>query len=219
MCDIVNTLIHTSKYQLMKEKRKAEATSLSVPSAKRLRKTQEKSTAAREDSHGSSWLDCPECEHEHGCPWHPETTWIAAVNGHLECLKYAHENGCPWHPYTTCTAAFSEELECLKYAHENGCPWHRDTTDLGNLECLKYAHKNGCPWRPNTTYDAAYHGNLERLKYIYEHCGDIVTWEDSDLENKFEEFSEECQNFIKSVKEEWKAGLNRPGSRTKPAIR
>ena len=66
------------------------------------------------------------------------------------------------------------------------------------------------------------------LKYIYEYCGNIVIWEDSDLENKFEELSEECsvtyghvgnQDYIKSIKEEWKAGLNRPGTRTKPAIR
>ncbi len=47
-----------------------------------------------------------------------------------------------------------------------------------------------------------------------------MTWEDYGLENKFEKCSEECsvtyghvgnQNFIKSVKEEWKAKLNIPG--------
>ena len=150
------------------------------------------------------------------------STYTASYVGHLECLKYARENGCPWQPETTSAAAAYGHLKCLKYAHEHGCPWHPDTTRYaacyGHLECLKYAHENGCPWHPHTTRAAAVNA-LECLKYIYEHCGDIVTWEDSDLENKFEKFSEECQNFIKSIKEEWKAGLNRPGTRTKPAIR
>ncbi len=112
------------------------------------------------------------------------------------------------------------------------CTWDAHTTKAaacrGHLECLKYAHEHGCPWHSATTRVAAYNKKLVCLKYIYEHCGDIVTWEDSNLKNNVEEFSEECsvtyghvgnQNYIKSVKEEWKAGLNRPGTRTKPAIR
>ncbi len=143
------------------------------------------------------------------------STYYATYFGHLDCLKYAHEHGCPWDPTTTRAAAHNGYLECLKYAHENGCPWDPQTTwaaaCYGNLECLKYAHKQGCPWHPATARSATYNGHLECLKYIYEHCGDIATWEDSDLEHKFEKCSEECQNFIKSVKEEWKAKLNIPG--------
>ncbi len=114
----------------------------------------------------------------------------------LECLIYAHDHGAPWHPYTTFNAAYNGDLECLKYAHENGCPWHSKTTN-----------------------SAALNENIECRKYIYEHCGDIVTWEESQLENNFERFSKECQNYINRVEEEWKAGLNRPGTRTKPARR
>ena len=127
---------------------------------------------------------CLQCDF----PWHPEKTWDAVYYGHIECLKYAHEHGCPWHPATT-----------------------RDAARNGHLECLKYAHEHGCPWHPHTTKAAACRGHLECLKYIYEHCGDIATWEDSCLGNNFDTFPEECQNFLKSVKEEWIAKRNIPG--------
>ena len=67
-------------------------------------------------------LDLLQFLHENGCPWHEETSSVAAELGHLECMKYAHENGCPWNEFTCSEAAFSGHLECLKYAHENGCP-------------------------------------------------------------------------------------------------
>jgi hypothetical protein len=55
--------------------------------------------------------------------------------------------------------------------------------------------------------------------YIYENCGDIVSWEDANLEKGFKHFSEEIQDYINSVREDWKCGLNRPGTRTKAAKR
>ena len=91
--------------------------------------------------------------------------------------------------------------------------WDRDTTwgasENGYLECLRYAHKNGCEWDPNTTWGVAYEGQLACLKYIYEHCGDVATWENSNLEYRFEEFPKEIQDYIDSVREDWKHGLNR----------
>ena len=143
------------------------------------------------------------------------STLYAAKIGHLECLRYARENGCEWHPDTTWKAAENGHLECLRYAHENGCEWHPETTwgaaDYGNLECLRYAHDNGCEWHPETTWGAAYNGHLECLMYIYEHCGDIVTWKDANLEYDFERFPKEIREYIDSVREDWKHGLNRPG--------
>ena len=130
-------------------------------------------------------------------------TYLAALNGHLECLKYAHDSlgvSCAWDPKTTHYAAIGGYLECLQYAHENGCMWH-----------------------PETTWIAAGYGRLECLKYIYEKCGDVVTWETAKLEDETgvvsEEFPKEIRDFIDSVREDWKCGLNRPGTRTKSAKR
>ena len=140
--------------------------------------------------------------------WDRNTTFIACFNGHLECLQYAHENGCPWHPKTTYVAAFN-----------------------GHLKCLQYAHENGCEWDPNTIRAAALYGHLECLMYIYENCGDVATWENANLDencgylepqdrlNLDEDFSKEIQDFIKSVRDDWKCGLNCPGMRTKSAKR
>ena len=168
-------------------------------------------------------LECLRYARENGCEWHPDTTWKAAENGHLECLRYAHENGCEWHPETTWGAADYANLECLRYAHDNGCEWHPETTwgaaSSGNLECLKYAHVNGCEWHPATAFFAAWNGHLECLMYIYEHCGDVATWENANLEKNFEEFPEEIQAYINSVREDWEAGLNKPGLRTKSAVK
>ena len=95
----------------------------------------------------------------------------------------------------------------------------RDAARNGHLECLRYAHENGCGWDPNTTSVAARDGRLECLKYIYEHCGDVVTWEYANLEAKFAEFPKHIQDYIDSVREDWKNGLNRPGLRTKSAVK
>ena len=104
-----------------------------------------------------------------------------------------------------------------------GCEWDSETTYVaagnGHVECLKYAHENGCPWHPRTTRAAARYGRLECLMYIYEHCGDVATWENANLEEKFDDFSKEIQDYINSVREDWKAGLNRRGMRTKAAKR
>jgi hypothetical protein len=88
--------------------------------------------------------------HEHGAPWHQETTGHAADHGQLECLRYAHENGAPWDERTTEYAAWNGHLACLRYAHEHGAPWHRlatsATAENGHLACLRYAYFRGCPW-------------------------------------------------------------------------
>ena len=123
---------------------------------------------------------------------------------------------------TISDAARRGHLECMKYLHENGSWWTQDTTYIaaknGHLECLRYIHKNSREWHPITTYFAALNGHLECLVYIYENCGDVATW-DTDLEDYFEEFSKEIQAYIASVGEDWKAGLNKPGMRTKSAVR
>ena len=155
---------------------------------------------------------------------------IAAMNGHLECLRYAHDSlgaSCVWHPDTTRIAAAYGYLECLRYAHDNGCEWHPYTTwgvaINGHLECLRYAHDNGCEWHPKTTYWAARNGHLKCLMYIYEHCGDVVTWENANLDDEpgivSENFPKEIQAFIDSVRDDWKCGLNKPGLMTKSAKR
>jgi hypothetical protein len=74
-------------------------------------------------------------------------------------------------------------------------------------------------WDPRTTWDAATSGDLESLVYIYEHCGDVATWENANLENEFEKFGLKVRDFIDRVRESWKCGLNRPGLRTKSAKR
>ena len=126
--------------------------------------------------------------------WHPRTTYFAARYGYFECLKYAHENGCPWVSTAIYWAACNEYFECLKYAHENGCGWDSAAT-----------------------WGAAYNGHLECLMYIYEKCGDVATWKKAKLKKDFYEFSREIQNFINSVREDWKHGLNRPGMGLKSA--
>ena len=128
-----------------------------------------------------------------------QSTYVAAKNGHLECLRYAYETGCPWSPCTTYAAAYNGELECLMYAHDSPGA--------------------SCEWHPRTTYAAAGNGYLECLKYIYENCGDVATWKNARLKNDFYEFSREIQDYINSVRENWKSGLNRPGMRTKTANR
>jgi len=155
-----------------------------------------------------------------------QSTYFAAQYGHLECLKYAHEDGYGWHPRTTRIAAENGHLECLRYAHENGCEWHPDTTYIaainGHLECLRYAHGSlgvSCEWHPDTAFMAALNKRLACLMYIYEHCGDVVTWKNARLEKDFEEFPKEIQDYIDSVREDWKCGLNRPGMRTKSVKR
>ena len=88
----------------------------------------------------------------------------------------------------------------------------------GHLECLKYAHNSlraSCEWHPETTYIAVYNGHLECLKYVYENCGDVVTWKHANLEKDFEYFSWEIQEFIESVREDWKHGLNLQGKNIK----
>jgi len=60
---------------------------------------------------------------------------------------------------------------------------------------------------------------MECLVYIYEHCGDVATWENANLEKHYEHFSKEIQTYIDSVREDWKCGLNHPGMRTKSAKR
>jgi len=64
---------------------------------------------------------------------------------------------------------------------------------------------------------------LPCLKYIYENCGDVATWEDAKLEDKTgalsENFPKEIRDYIDSVRDDWKRGLNRPGLRTKSAKR
>nr|QBK86100.1 MAG: ankyrin repeat protein [Marseillevirus LCMAC101] len=116
---------------------------------------------------------------------------MAAENGNLKCLRYAHENGCPWDPDTTCAAAANGELKCLRYAHENGCPWH-----------------------PDTTWVAAQNGELKCLRYIYEKCN--ITWEDAKLK-RISTYPKKCRKFIRSVRDDWKSGLNSVGKNTKSA--
>jgi len=183
-------------------------------------------------------LECLKYMHENGCVWNVATSLYAAREGHLECLKYMHENGCKWHPETTFVAAAHGQLECLRYAHENGCAWDGSTTYIaasnGHLECLRYARDSSgvscehptrasCEWHPYTTYGAAMNGQLECLKYIYERCGDIMMWENAELEDEAgvssEDFSKEVRDYIDSVREDWKCGLNKPGMRTKSAVK
>lgn len=144
-------------------------------------------------------------------------TKVAAYNGHIKCLQHAHNNGVPWHPETTLYASIAGRKKCLEYAHKNGCPWYSYTTrgaaTHNQKECLQYAHDNGCYFHPLTTWSAAVHGHVDCLIYIYEKCG--IKWEDTYLEYDLITFPENTQNYIKMVMEDWKAGLNQPGMRTK----
>ena len=103
----------------------------------------------------------------------------------------------------------------------SSCPNENCRTDTstaahdGHLECLKYAHLHGYPWHPETTRVAARYGHLECLKYIFEKCN--IQWEDTKLEENFQIFSKETQDFIEDVKEYWKTGLNKAGRNVKSA--
>jgi hypothetical protein len=55
--------------------------------------------------------------------------------------------------------------------------------------------------------------------YIHEKCGDVATWENAKLEKTFEMFPKVIRDYIDSVREDWKCGMNCPGTRTKPATR
>lgn len=68
-------------------------------------------------------IKCLKCAHEHGAPWHKNTTLLAAQRGNMECLEYAHEHGAPWNDSTILTAALRGNLECIRYATFRGCPW------------------------------------------------------------------------------------------------
>ena len=53
------------------------------------------------------------------------------------------------------------------------------------------------------------------LKYIFENCN--IQWEDTKLEENFQNFSKGTQDYIENVKEDWKAGLNKAGRNIKSA--
>ena len=75
-------------------------------------------------------MDFSEWKSVNGIPWNEETTYRAAMYGHLERLKYLHQNGCPWNEFATLYAAYEGQLECLKYLHQKGCPW--DQAPIGS---------------------------------------------------------------------------------------
>ena len=114
-----------------------------------------------------------------------ETTRDAAEAGDVTELKRMIkkiDNGLiTWHPETTCAAAYYGYKECLEI-------------------CVKY----NCPWDPDTTYVAASNGHKECLEYIFENCKDLVSWEDSQLEENMKRFAPHVQEYLMSVQDEWK---------------
>ena len=140
--------------------------------------------------------------------WHPETTYYAASNGQKECLEICVANNCPWDPKTTYWVAINGHKECLEICAKYNCPWDPETTYwaacYGHKECLEICAKYNCPWHPQTTLAAANNGHKKCLEYIFENCKDLVSWEDSGLEENISEFSEEIQQYLMSVKDEWK---------------
>ena len=155
------------------------------------------------------------CQNNYKC----RNTRTAAWYGHIDCLKFAVSNGCEWHSDTTWAAVYNGHKDCLEFAVLNGCEWDQRTTYVaawnGHKDCLEFAVSNGYEFYPRTTYIAAANGHIDCLEYIFEYCGDIVTWENSDLEKDFDNFPQKIQKYIQSVKEEWKAGFNRPGNNIK----
>ena len=120
----------------------------------------------------------------------------AIFNGHLGCLKYAHlEQG-----------GSLQDLAITYYAAR-----------YEYIDCLEYALENDAPFNHFVTRDLALDGNVKCLRYIYEQCGDVHTWKSANLERDFEKFKPEIQEYINSIREDWKHGLNRKGSRTKSA--
>jgi len=146
--------------------------------------------------------------------WSDGTADYAARNGFLPALRYLHENGCPMEE-ATWWAAKSGNIACLEYAHANGCELNKRVllvaAEYGRVECLKYVLANGCEWNNHAPRFAACSRRLKVLVYIYEHCGDVATWENANLEMRFRDFCPEIQDFINNVREDWKAGLNKPG--------
>ena len=63
----------------------------------------------------------------------------------------------------------------------------------------------------------------ECLRYIYEECGDEVDWKDTNFSTliNFNEHvtTKECFEYIESIKDDWKAGLNKSGAGIKPVKR
>lgn len=101
-----------------------------------------------------------------------ETTYGAALFGHLDVIKFLHEKENFLIDENTCAkAAEGGHLEIVKYLHENGCYWNEDTTNMaaqnGFINVLEYAYDNGCPIDDSLAMKAVYGGSVDCLDFAY----------------------------------------------------
>lgn len=138
----------------------------------------------------------------------------AIERGHIGCLEYYRQQRCVWPAYATATAVLCGRLDVLQYLREHGCPWDAHTSHWAaaknDLVFLRYCHNNNCPLSSRTVLRAARGQNTAAIKYIYEHCGDVVTWEKSNLEGfeSDESINENVKEYLRSVADSWRNGEN-----------
>lgn len=72
-----------------------------------------------------------------GAPWHPRTTWLAALAGRADCLRYAAEQGAPWHPRTAAVATVNDAVDCLRIALD----YEQATDDLAKTARMNDARR------------------------------------------------------------------------------
>lgn len=149
--------------------------------------------------------------------WDPDITYAAAQNGNVHVMKFIFHNAIQndlvtWNPFTTYYLAGNGHSDCLEFVVNNGCPWHPCTmynaAINGHIKCLKIAINIGIrsgklSWHSYATCHAAEHNRKDIVKYIFEKCKDLVSWEDSRLQERMYRFPQSMQNYIESIRAEW----------------
>ncbi len=80
---------------------------------------------------------------QHNLPWHPRTTFFAALCGHLKTLKWCVQNQTVWDPWTSTGAAAGGHLSCLEFISKENLFWHPQTGEVANnnfnTQCAMFA--------------------------------------------------------------------------------
>jgi len=71
----------------------------------------------------------------HGCPWDPETTYWAVINGHLDCLRYIYEHcgdDVSWEGSRLETLDLHEiSEECQEFIEQVRDSWEKEMNTTG----------------------------------------------------------------------------------------
>lgn len=120
------------------------------------------------------------------------TTLGAALTGHIRCLKSMLNLCQDWHPGTIEAAIMGGHVKCLKFLVESEIPLH-----------------------PDVAYFAAIQDQLNSLRYLYEHCGHLIPWDSSNLEN-FEtdpKIPKHIKSYLRTIEKSWRIGPPKPAKK------